>query len=112
MSTTGISDDKTGSSVHAFIFPDEGFARLQVFDMQYEIDRQIMEDNFCQSCLDSVNELSYLGVVAEYAVISFQEQTIHPLTQSLPWFSAGNYGVDCEYGDEVKLLVHYLQNNK
>lgn len=46
---------------------------------------------------------------AEYAIVSFDKQTIHPLLASYPWFSAGNFGVDCEFKDngEIYLLIHY-----
>lgn len=112
MSSTAISDSKTGSSAHAFVFPDSGFAQLQLFDVQYEIDRNKVQKHFCQSCLDPFNKTLTESPIAEYAVISFEEQTMHPLTESHPWFSAGNYGVDCEFGEEIKLLVHYLRSDE
>lgn len=112
MSTTAIFDSKTGSSANAFAFPDEGFAQVQISNAQYEIDRNKVQKHFCQSCLDLLNKTLTESPIAEYAVISFEEQTLHPLTESHPWFSAGNYGVDCEFGEKTKLLVHYLRSDE
>ena len=111
MSTTAMTDSKIGSSAHAFVFPDSGFARLQISDAQYKIDRSKVEESFCQGCLDMLNDTIYESPIVEYAVISFEERSIHPLTQNRPWFSAGNYGIDCEYGDDIKLLVHCFRKS-
>ena len=49
---------------------------------------------------------------AEYAIVSFAERTIRPLIKCYPWFSAGNYGIDCEFKDNgaIDLLIHYCPN--
>lgn len=95
---------------HAFIFPDNGYAQIQITGVQYSIDRDVLQGHLCQNCLDSLNRLWFSGnAPAEYAIISFTDRTIQPLLASYPWFSAGNYGVDCEFkdGGAIDLLVHY-----
>ena len=44
----------------------------------------------------------------QYAIVSFENRTIQPLRNAHPWFSAGNYGIDCEFKNNgnIDLLVH------
>lgn len=111
VSSSSIIDDESGSYAHAYSFPDNNYASVQIHGVQYDISRNLVQNQLCQNCLDSINTL-WLNdnAPAEYAVISFEDRTIRPLVSSAPWFSAGNYGVDCEFGDDgqIKLLVHYL----
>lgn len=113
MCSGGMSKDDAGSYAHAFSFPDNGFADAQIFGVQYAIDREFVQNHLCQTCLDSINDLWFTGQPpAEYAIISFEERTIQPLLNSHRWFSAGNYGVNCEFGEngKIDLLIHYFRN--
>lgn len=113
MSSGGLAKDDAGSSAHAFCFPDNGYADAQIFDAQYAIDRDSVQNLLCQTCLDSINGLWFTNQPpAEYAIISFEDRTIQPLMNARPWFSAGNYGIDCEFGEngKIDLLIHYLTN--
>lgn len=113
MSSGGMSKDDDGSFAHAFCFPDNGYADAQIFDAQYAIDRDSVQNHLCQFCLDSINDLWFTDKPpAEYAIISFEDRTIQPLLNAYPWFSAGNYGIDCEFGEngKIDLLIHYLTN--
>ena len=111
MSSGGMAKDDAGSSVHAFCFPDNGYADVQLSGVQYAIDRNVIQNCLCQTCLDSINDLcSTNNMPTEFAIISFEDRSIRPLINAYPWFSAGNYGVDCEFkGDnKVDLLIHYI----
>ena len=95
---------------HVLAFPDNGYAHVQISGVLYEIDRKTIQKHLCQTCLDTINDMWFSGnAPAEYAIISFSERTIQPLLASCPWFSAGNYGVDCEFKDDgkINLLIHY-----
>lgn len=95
---------------HAFIFPDNGYAQVQITGVQYSIDRDVIQNHLCQTCLNTINGLWFSGSTpAEYAIMSFSERTIRPLLESYPWFSAGNYGIDCEFKDDgtIDLLIYY-----
>ena len=108
-----IMDEEEDTYAHAYVFPDNAYATLQINGVQYAIDRDMIQSRLCQTCLDSINGLWFTTQPpAEYAVISFEEKTIQPLLNAYPWFSAGNYGVDCEFKDEssIELLIHYCPN--
>lgn len=113
MEISGIIDNSQKSYANASAFPDNGFARVQITGVQYRIDRDKIQRHLCQQCLDSINEMWFNGnYPAEYGVISFSENTIQPLLKSHPWFSAGNFGIDCEFkeNDEIGILIHYCPN--
>lgn len=98
---------------HAYIFPDNGYAQIQITGAEYAIARETIQSRLCQTCLDSINGLWFTDQPpAEYAIVSFEEHTIQPLLNSHPWFSAGNFGVDCEFKNEgaIDLLIHYCPN--
>ena len=98
---------------HAYTHPDNGYAHIQITGVQYSIDRESVQGHLCQSCLDTINDLWFSeDAPAEYAIVSFAERTIRPLMKCTPWFSAGNYGVDCEFKDNgaIDLLIHYCPN--
>ena len=63
-----------------------------------------------QFLIDKHNLCSTNNMPTEFAIISFEDRSIRPLINAYPWFSAGNYGVDCEFkGDnKVDLLIHYI----
>ena len=110
MTSSGMSDEATESYVHAYCFPDNAYANVQISGVQYAIDRDAVQNHLCQSCLDSINDLWFTDQPpAEYAVISFEDRTIQPLLNAHPWFAAGNFGVDCDFNSEgrIDLLVHY-----
>lgn len=111
LSDIGMSDKTHGGMVYASCFPDSAYATVRLYGVQYEIDRDVIQNHLCQTCLDSINSLWFTDQPpAEYAVISFEDLTIQPLLNAHPWFPAGNFGIDCEFKDDGKidLLVHYI----
>lgn len=113
MLSCGIMDEETDSYTHAYCFPDNAYASVQITGVQYAIDRELIQSRLCQTCLDSINDLWFTDQPpAEYAVISFEDRTIRPLLNAHPWFAAGNFGIDCEFGSDgvINLLIHYAPN--
>lgn len=113
MLSCGIMDEEASTNAHAYVFPDNAYATLQITGVQYAIDRELIQRRLCQTCLDSINSLWFTTQPpAEYAVISFEDRTIQPLLNAHPWFSSGNFGVDCEFkeGGVINLLLHYCPN--
>lgn len=109
-SCSGMSNEKTGSYVHAYCHPDNAYADVQISGVQYAIDRESVQTCLCQTCLDSINNLWFTNMPpAEYAIVSFENRTIQPLLNAHPWFSAGNFGIDCAFKDDgrLDLLIHY-----
>ena len=110
MSSVGLIDKEVDTYAHAYCFPDNAYASLQITGVQYAIDREVIQSRLCQNCLDSINGLWFTDQpLAEYAVISFEDRTIQPLLNVHPWFSVGNFGVDCEFkkNGAIDLLIHY-----
>ena len=100
------------SYVHAFTFPDNGYAHVQITGLQYTIDRTSVQERLCQECLDTVNKLVIPGKVpAEYAIVSFADRTIRPLMSNYTWVPVGNYGIDCEFKDNssINLVIYYCR---
>lgn len=98
------------SYVHAYTFPDNGYAHVQITGLQYTIDRATIQERLCQECLDIVNELVIPGnAPAEYAIICFADRTIHLLMSCYTQFTTRNYGVNCEFKDNgsINLVVYY-----
>ncbi len=113
MSSVGLSDKEAHRYAHAYCFPDNAYASVQITGVQYDIDREMIQSKLCQTCLKSINDLWFTDQPpAEYAVISFEDRTIQPLLNAHPWFAAGNYGVDCEFktDGDIDLLIHYCPN--
>lgn len=113
MLSCGIMNEEAGTYAHAYVFPDNAYASLQITGVQYNIDRDLIQGMLCQNCLNSINSLWFTNQPpAEFAVVSFEEKTIQPLLNAHPWFSAGNYGIDCEFKENgaIDLLVHYCRN--
>lgn len=113
MLSDGLMNQETETYVHANIFPDNAYASVDMTGVQYAIDRDSVQGRLCQTCLDSINNLWFTTQPpAEYAVVSFEDRTIQPLLNAHPWFSAGNYGIDCEFKEDgaIDLLVHYCPN--
>ena len=114
MSSGGLSNKENKTFVHAFTFPDNGYADVQLSSVQYAIDQNIIQNRLCQTCLNSINDLcSAKQFPVEFAIVSFEDRTIRPLMKAYPWFSAGNYSVDCEFNEDSKvdLLIHYIRTN-
>ena len=108
MQSSNLVGEDTNDYVMAF--PDNGYAHVQISGVQYEIDRKIVQKHLCQTCLDTINDMWFSGnAPAEYAIVNFAERTMQPLLASHPWFSAGGFGVDCEFKTDGKidLLIHY-----
>lgn len=98
------------SYVHAYTFPDNGYAHVQITGLQYTVHRSTIQERLCQECLDTINELAIPGKApAEYAIICFSDRTIHPLMSCYTQFSTRNYSIDCEFKDNgsINLVVHY-----
>lgn len=113
MLSNSMNNMEAQTYVHAYTHPDQAFAQLQLTGVQYAIDRESVQGRLCQDCLDSINNLWFTTQPpAEFAVISFADRTIQPLLNAYPWFSAGNFGVDCEFKPDgaIDLLVHYCPN--
>ena len=113
MLSCGLADQEADSYAHAYVFPDNAYASLQITGVQYAVDRDSVQNRLCQACLNSINDLWFTDQPpAEYAIISFEDRTIRPLLNSHPWFASGNYGVDCEFKDNgaIDLLIHYCPN--
>lgn len=103
---------ETGSGrAHTFAFPDEGYANVSISGVEYNIDRDSVQNHLCQNCLDSINE-EWFGddPPAEFAVVSYEDKTLRPLVTCITGFGIGNYRVNCEYredGDIDLLVFHY-----
>ena len=109
MSGSSLIDEKAESYVHAYCHPDNAYADVRISGVQYAIDRESVQTHLCQSCLDSINDLWFTDMPpAEYAIVSFENRTIQPLLNAHPWFSAGSFGIDCEFKNNgnIDLLVH------
>lgn len=101
------------SKMNAYTYPDRGYSQVWITDVQYAVDREIIQTRLCQTCLDTVNNMhSYGNAPAEYAVVNFADRTFRPLIKSYPWFLTGDFGIDCEFGDNgtINLLIHYSPN--
>jgi len=115
MSSGGMSNEENESYAHAYCFPDNAYADVQISGVQYAIDRESVQTHLCQTCLDSINDLWFTDMPpAEYAIVSFENRTIQPLLNAHPWFSAGSYGINCEFDEDGKidLLIHYIAPRK
>lgn len=97
---------------YAAVFPDEGYADIRISGAENGVNRKHVEDSFCQTCLNEINDLNNENKpFSEFVVINFSEKTIHPLLETHSWFSSGNYGVSCNFEDDGKidLLIHLLR---
>ena len=114
MLSDGLLDLEGKRYVHSQTDPDGGFASVQITGAHYAIDRDSVETRLCQACLDSINSLRFLEQPpAEYAVVSFSERTVRPLLRNVTWFSAGNYGIDCDFREDgaIHLLIQYAPDS-
>ena len=105
----GMHDNDT--YVNSVTFPDEGYSQVEITNLVYELDRDLVQSKLCQTCLDSINDLWFGDLPpAEIAVVSLKEREIHGLVDTCPWFSVGEYGVDCEYEEDgdIDILIHNI----
>lgn len=96
--------------VNALTHPDQGYSSVEITGVKYEIDRALIQSSLCQQCLDTINDMWFADdPPSEIAIISLEDRTIRPLIKSCPWFSSGNYGIDCEFEEDgnIDLLIHY-----
>ena len=110
MQTSSLIDNESESYAHAYTFPDNGYANVNLTGVQYAIDRDSIQDHLCQSCLDSINEMWFgEDPPAEYGVLSFEDRTIRPLITCTTGFGMGNFHVDCDFedGGKIDLLIFY-----
>ena len=90
---------------------DNGYATIVITGVEYSIDAEVAESKLCQNCLDSMNvKIRYGGAPAEYAVVNYEDRTIHPLVTSTVSFGSGDYLIDCQFKEngEIRLLVAFL----
>lgn len=110
MQTSSLIDDENESYAHAYTFPDNGYANVNLTGVQYAIDRDSIQGHLCQSCLDNINEL-WFGEEppAEYGILSFADRTIRPLITCTTGFGMGDFYVDCDFedGGKTDLLIFY-----
>ena len=110
MQTSSLIDNENESHAHAYTLPDNGYANVHLTGVQYAIDRDSVQNNLCQSCLDGINEMWFADdPPAEYGVLSFADRTIRPLITCTTGFGMGNFHVDCDFEDDGKidLLIFY-----
>ena len=110
MQTSSLIDNENESYAHAYTFPDNGYANVNLTGVQYAINRDTIQGHLCQSCLDSINELCFgEDPPAEYGILSFQDRTIRPLITCTTGFGMGNFHVDCDFedGGKIDLLIFY-----
>lgn len=55
-------------------------------------------------------KIRYSGTPAEYAVVNYEDRTIHPLVTSTVSFGMGDYLIDCQFEEngEIRLLAAFL----
>ena len=105
----GMHDNDT--YVNSVTFPDEGYSQVEISNLAYELDRELVQSKLCQICLDTINDLWFGDLPpAEIAVVSLKEREIHGLVDTCPWFSVGEFGVDCEYEEDgdIDILIHSI----
>lgn len=96
--------------VQTYVHPDRGYANVNISGVEYNIDRDSIQNHLCQTCLDSINGDCFGDdPPAELAVVNYTEKTIRPLITCTTGFGAGNFYVDCEFKEEGKidLLIFY-----
>lgn len=99
-----------GSYVHATVEPDRGYAHIQIQGQHKTVDAAAIQSHLCQICLDKINDLYFGGYPPmAYAVVNFSDKTIRPMIRQTTFFTAGNYGVDCDYKEDgdLDLLIFY-----
>ena len=96
--------------VHSYVHPDQGYANVNISGVEYNVNRDSVQNHLCQTCLDSINGDCFGDdPPAELAVVNYTEKTIRPLITCTTGFGAGNFYVDCEFKEEGKidLLIFY-----
>lgn len=97
--------------VNSNLNSDNGYATIVITGVEYSIDAVVAESKLCQNCLDSMNvKIRYGGAPAEYAVVNYEDRTIHPLVTSTVSFGSGDYLIDCQFKEngEIRLLAAFL----
>ena len=110
MQTSSLIDNENRSYAHAYTFPDNAYANIDLTGVQYAIDRDSLQGHLCQSCLDGINEMWFDEIPpAEYGVLSFADRTLRPLIICTTGFGMGNFHVDCDFENdgEIDLLIFY-----
>lgn len=90
---------------------DNGYATIVISGVEYSIDAAVVKSKLCQECLDSMNvKIRYGGTPAEYAVVNYEDRTIHPLVTNTVSFGSGDYLIDCQFKEngEIRLLAAFL----
>ena len=97
-------------NVHTFTNPDDGYANVHIYGTEYEVDRNSVQKNLCQNCLDVLNSEWYSDdLPVEFAVVNFADKTIEPMLASKTGFSSGDFYVDCECKEDGKIDLLIFQ---
>ena len=96
------------SNLHAWTDPDRGYSHIDIPNVTWKIDKSKIQHKLCQNCVKQVNDACIWGKPTEYAVVSFRDKKIRPITESEPWFVFENYCVDSEIeGERINLKVYF-----
>lgn len=86
------------SSVHVYVFPDSGYAHVQISGAQYKHYSELLRKNLCPSCLMTINNLNCSNAeYLEYGIISFVDRMIYPLTQDSTHLTVDSYNISCDF---------------
>lgn len=90
--------------VNTSVNPDRGYANVNISGVAYSIDRDSVQNNLCQTCLDPINS-EWFGddPPAELAVVNYAEKTIQPLITCKTGFGTGDFYVDCNFKEDGKI---------
>lgn len=97
--------------VNANLSANNGHASISISGVEYSIAEEVVENKLCQNCLDSINvKIQYGGTPTEYAVVNYEDRTIHPLVTNTVSFGSGDYLIDCQFKEngEIRLLAAFL----
>ena len=89
---------------------DRGYARMHFQPSDGGIGADAVGSFLCQDCLDSFASYYFEhDTPHEIAVINFATREIRPLVDSCPWFTFGNYVVDCNFAyiEKISLQITY-----
>ena len=100
----GVMQSAGIQNVHAYVHPDRGYANVQISSVEYDTERDSVQNRLCQNCLDTLNGEWYGDEPpTEFAVVNFADKTVEAMMPSKTGFGSGNYYVDCEYNDDGKI---------
>lgn len=98
-----------GTTGSIWVDPDRGDAHIDISEGG-AIDPEAIGTFLCQSCLDAFGErLRVRDTPAEIVLVNFATRELRPLAACYPWFTFGNYAVDCDFQEDggIDLLIYY-----